>query len=87
MLQFKRSFSRNNKIVCIATTKMIAHMINQRVLGEYVGLQLLLILLGNPTEDSVEIACDFMVEVGQVLSESTPAGANAIFERFKSLLH
>ena len=33
MLQFKRSYHRNNKIVCIATTKMLAHLINQRVLG------------------------------------------------------
>lgn len=28
-----------------------------------------------------------MVEVGQVLAEITPAGATAIFERFKGLLH
>lgn len=33
MLMFKRSFRRNNKIVCMATTKMLAHLINQRVLG------------------------------------------------------
>lgn len=41
----------------------------------------------HPTEDSVEIACDFMTEVGQVLSETSPSGATAIFERFKNLLH
>ena len=28
-----------------------------------------------------------MVEAGQILSEITPAGANAIFQRFKTLLH
>jgi len=28
---------------------MIAHLINQRVLGEYAGLQLLFILLNQPT--------------------------------------
>lgn len=28
-----------------------------------------------------------MIEVGQVLCEVTPSGANAVFERFKSLLH
>lgn len=33
MIMFNRSFHRNNKIVCIATTKMIAHLVNQRVLG------------------------------------------------------
>lgn len=87
LIQFRRSFERNNKIVCVATTRMIAHLVNQRVLGEYIALQILMILLTSPTEDSVEIACDFMIEVGQVLSEITPAGANAIFERFKSLLH
>lgn len=87
LIQFKRSFERNNKIVCVATTKMIAHLINQRILGEYVALQILFIMLTTPSDDSVEIACDFMIEVGQVLSELTPAGANAIFDRFKSLLH
>lgn len=49
MIQFKRSFERNNKIVCMATTKMIAHLVNQRILGEYAGLQLLFILLNEPT--------------------------------------
>jgi hypothetical protein len=32
---------------------MIAHLINQRILGEYVALQILLILLTTPTDDSV----------------------------------
>jgi pre-mRNA-splicing factor CWC22 len=53
MIMFKRSFHRNNKIVCMATTKMIAHLINQRVLGEFAGLQLLMILLMRVTLDSV----------------------------------
>lgn len=87
IIQFKRSFGRNNKIVCVATTRMVAHLVNQKVVGEYLALQILMILLSSPTEDSVEIACDFMIEVGQVLAEITPAGSIAIFERFKSLLH
>lgn len=33
MILFHRSFKRNNKLVCIASTKMIAHLINQKVLG------------------------------------------------------
>ena len=67
----------------MATTKMMAHLINQQIVSDFLGLQLLTLLLENPTEDSVEIACDFMTECGQVLSELTPAGTNAIFERFK----
>jgi len=42
------------------------------VVHEILALQMLALFLENPTEDSVEIACDFMVECGQVLSESTP---------------
>lgn len=79
LLQFKRSYHRNYRLVCMATTKMIAHLINQRVLNDYVALQMLIVMLGTPTADSVEIACDFMTEVGQVLSELTPSGTNAIF--------
>jgi pre-mRNA-splicing factor CWC22 len=45
------------------------------------------LFLENPTEDSVEIAVDFMIECGQVLGESTPSGVNAIYERFRSILH
>lgn len=48
----------------MATTRMLAHLINQKVLWDFTGLQLLLILLEEPTEDSVEIACDFMIECG-----------------------
>lgn len=87
LLQFQRSYHRNSKLVCMATTKMIAHLINQRVLSEYVGLQMVMVMLETPTTDSVEIACDFMTEVGQVMSELTPAGTNSIFEMFKNLLH
>jgi pre-mRNA-splicing factor CWC22 len=43
----------------------------------------LTLLLENPTEDSVEIACDFTIEAGKVMSDLTPAGVNAVFERFK----
>ncbi len=28
-----------------------------------------------------------MIECGQVLTDATPAGVNAIFERFRSILH
>jgi len=33
LIQFKRSFSRNSKLVCVATTKMIAHLVNQKLLS------------------------------------------------------
>jgi len=51
------------------------------------ALELLELLLEQPTEESVEIAVDFMVECGQVLSDITPSGVNIIFERFRAILH
>ena len=87
VLQFRRAYQRNNKILCTATTKFLAHLINQKVLSEIFGLELLILLLNEPTEDSVDIACEFMKECGQVLSELTASGVNAIFERFKGILH
>lgn len=71
----------------MATTKMVAHLINQKVVNDYAGLELLLLLLESPTEDSVDLACDFMTECGQVLCDLTPQGTTAIFERFKGILH
>ena len=71
----------------MATTKMLAHLVNQQVIHELLALELLTFLLETPTEDSVEIAADFMIECGQVLTDITPAGVNAIFERFRTILH
>jgi pre-mRNA-splicing factor CWC22 len=62
--QFQKAFKRNNKLVCMATTKMLAHLINQQVVNDFVGIQLVYLLLERPTEDSVEIASEFIKEAG-----------------------
>jgi pre-mRNA-splicing factor CWC22 len=64
LIQFQRAFKRNNKLVCMATTKMLAHLVNQQVVHELLALEMLTLFLTNPTEDSVEIAADFMIECG-----------------------
>lgn len=87
MIQFQRAFKRNNKIVCLATSKMLAHLVNQQVICLLLPLQILALLLDQPTEDSVEVATDFMIECGQVLQDLIPSGVNAIFERFRQILH
>lgn len=46
--------------VCIATVKFLAHLVNQLVLHELVALELLTLLLENPTDDSVEVAVGFV---------------------------
>jgi pre-mRNA-splicing factor CWC22 len=85
--QFRRSFKRNDKPSCIATTTFIAQLVNQQVAHEIVALQMLVLLLEHPTSDSVEIAVGFMRQVGSFLAEAAPKANNGVFERFRAILH
>ncbi|RDB24062.1 Pre-mRNA-splicing factor CWC22 [Hypsizygus marmoreus] len=85
--QFRRSFKRNDKIVCHSTTTFIAHLVNQSVAHEIVALQILMLLLEHPTDDSIEIAVGFMREVGAFLAENSPKANTIVFERFRAVLN
>ncbi|KAF9507851.1 hypothetical protein BS47DRAFT_270663 [Hydnum rufescens UP504] len=85
--QFRRSFKRNDKNVCHATSSFIAHLVNQGVAHDIVALQMLVLLLERPTDDSVEIAVGFMREVGAFLSQQSPKSNNSIYENFRKALH
>ena len=87
IMQFRRSYKRNDKPVCTAMVKFIAHLINQQVSHEILGLQLLTVLLEKPTDDSVELAVAFVKEAGSALQQLSPQGLHAIFERFRGILH
>lgn len=65
----------------------IAHLANQLVVHEILPLQILALLLQQPTDDSVEIAVGFMREVGAHLANVSPKPNNAIFESFRTILH
>ncbi|SPO27541.1 related to Pre-mRNA splicing factor cwc22 [Ustilago trichophora] len=85
--QFRRSFKRNDKPVCNSTAMFLAHLVNQRVVHEVLALEILVLLLEKPTDDSVEIAVGFMREVGAFLSEEAPKANNSIFDRFRAVLY
>ena len=87
IVQFRRSYKRNDKTQCLASVMFLAHLVNQRVAHEIVALQLLTLLLEQVTDDGVEIAVAFMKECGAFLAENSPKPSNAIFERFRSILH
>ncbi|KAG0433255.1 hypothetical protein HPB47_020106 [Ixodes persulcatus] len=87
VIQFRRAFQRNDKNSCMASVRFIAHLLNQQVAHEVLALELLTLLLGNPTDDSVEVAIAFLKECGMKLTELTPKGIHAIFERLRSILH
>ncbi|KAL4245518.1 CWC22 family protein [Abortiporus biennis] len=85
--QFRRSFKRNDKIVCHSTTTFLAHLVNQAVAHEIVALQILFLLLERPTDDSIEIAVGFMREVGAFLQEHSPKANASVYERFRAVLN
>lgn len=87
VIQFKRGFRRNDKSICLSSSRFVAHLVNQRVAHEILALEILTLLVENPTDDSVEVAIAFLKEVGQKLTEVSGKGINAIFEMLKNILH
>jgi pre-mRNA-splicing factor CWC22 len=85
--QFRRAFKRNDKIVCHSTTTFIAHLVNQAVAHEIIALQILVLLLERPTDDSIEIAVGFTREVGAFIAENSPQGNASVFERLRAVLN
>jgi len=87
IIQFRKSFKRNDKNVCINTVKFIAHLVNQEVVHELLALEVLSLLLQNPSGDSCEVAISFLKEAGQKLTELSPRGINAVFDTLRRILH
>ena len=61
---FKKAYRRNSKLQCKAACQMIAHLVNQQVVHELLALQVLALFLEHASEDSIEMAADFMVQCG-----------------------
>lgn len=85
--QFQKAFKRNNKILCAATSKMLAHLVNQQTVFDNLAIEILYIFLENPTEDSIEMACEFLNECGLFLTENNFSATQYIFERLRAILH
>lgn len=83
LLQFRRAYRRNDKIVCKACMKLLAHLVNQKMVHELLALQLAMLLLEKLTDDSVELCVEFMQEVGQVLQDISPQAFRAINDRLR----
>uniref|UniRef100_G3U531 Pre-mRNA-splicing factor CWC22 homolog n=1 Tax=Loxodonta africana TaxID=9785 RepID=G3U531_LOXAF len=87
ILNFRKGYRRNDKQLCLTASKFVAHLINQNVAHEVLCLEMLTLLLERPTDDSVEVAIGFLKECGLKLTEVSPRGINAIFERLRNILH
>ncbi|GIX65659.1 cell cycle control protein, putative [Babesia caballi] len=86
ILQFRRAFRKNDRILCQTVAKSLADLVNYRVAHEVLALQFLAILLENPTDDSVAVAVGFLEDVGNFLAEEAKQALEAVFDRFKQIL-
>ena len=88
ILAFRRHYRRKEKASCLAMALFMGHLFHQGVVHELLILQVLTLLLdGDPTDDSVEVAVQLMTTVGYALLEVSPAGVRAVLERLRALLH
>ena len=79
---------RREKQPSLATAIFLAHLFHQQMVHELIVLQILSLLLdGEPTDDSVEIAVQLLTVSGYALLEVSPAGVRAVLERLRALLH
>lgn len=52
-MQFKRSYMRNDKMLMKGSLKLLAHLVNQQVVGSVLALQVAVTLLEKPTGESL----------------------------------
>ena len=71
-LQFLKAFKRNDKGMAVGCLKFIAHLCNQQVAHEALALEIMVLLLETPTNDSVEIALEFSRDVAALLEDTSP---------------
>jgi len=71
------------QIVCHLAATFLAHLVNQAVAHEIIALEILVLSLERPTDDSIEIAVGFMREVGAFLVENSPKANGTVYGRFE----
>ncbi|CAF1494261.1 unnamed protein product, partial [Rotaria sordida] len=86
ILSFRQTYKSNDKSNYLASAKFIAHLINQNILNEIIALQIVVSLLENPTDDSVELAIGFLKECFQKLLEVNPQGLDSVYSTLRNLL-
>ncbi|KAL7158307.1 hypothetical protein ABFS83_02G133700 [Erythranthe nasuta] len=86
VLRFKLAHDSGDKKLIEASLKFVAHLVNQRVVYELLACDVLLLLLGNPSSDNVELAVGFCTRCGWLLQNYAPHKLRQIFGEFLRVL-
>ncbi|KAA6371851.1 MAG: putative Pre-mRNA-splicing factor CWC22, partial [Streblomastix strix] len=85
VVNFKKSYTRDDKPVCESSLKFIAHLANQHVASILLPLQILTLLIDKPSGTSIELCTSFLKEVGQLLSEAHPQALRVVCDSLRSI--
>jgi pre-mRNA-splicing factor CWC22 len=85
--QYRRGYKRNDKTVCISSSRFLAALANQQVVHYMLVVQIILLLITKPTDDSIEIACSTYRTIGMLLDERDKVVSNAIMDSLRQSLH
>lgn len=66
------------KATLISSARFLAHLVNQRVCDSSTIFEICVLLLTNPSDDSVEAAVELIKECGYELEEQSREGLNCI---------
>lgn len=83
---FRKSFVKNDKLKVTRSTHFLVHLMNQYVCSDIVFLQILQLLLENPTNSSVRAATSIMTEGGNFLVQHAANASAMVFDRLRSFL-
>ncbi|KAM0824985.1 hypothetical protein ACQ4PT_069865 [Festuca glaucescens] len=86
VIRLRRAHATGDKPQLVAAARFVAHLVNQGVAHELLALELLEMLLAEPTDDGVEVAVGFVTECGAALSEACPRAVDAVFDQLRSIL-
>ncbi|MCO5593955.1 hypothetical protein L7F22_047974 [Adiantum nelumboides] len=81
LLQFRRALKQNDKPQLLAAVRFITHLVTQQVAHEIVAFEVLMVLLENPTDDSIEVSVRFVTECGAMVQDLAPQGLHGTFKR------
>ncbi|KAI3444879.1 hypothetical protein Pfo_001544 [Paulownia fortunei] len=86
VLQFNEAYECSNKKQMEDTSKFLAHLVNQTVVYELLAWDVLMLLLGNPSSDNVEVAVSFCIQCGSSMLDFAPHKLQEILKEFRRLL-
>lgn len=85
--QWRAAYSNQDRVLCFATARFLAHLFNQQVITELLLLELLSTCLLDPSDGSVELAVVTLGECTVLLSEKSPKAVEVVFQRLRDVLH